>query len=225
MFPLYCCTVGRVCVREKVRLAAREDIKNLVPICDAAVAKGMFRKNTIKEKTKAVAPLALPLAVKTPEDQKTEKPSLKKSCSVGGITEDQQQGSKKVGRKDGFSPGTLSKTTRNLLYQFWDHPIRACATLYTRERKISPRKREISPRHMAHLPQIQLSMEEEQVLDDLDDDLNEEEKRLTLKSLQFNVDAAFTFNSPCSPASTPKGSMSKVNTISDIKENKYFMAL
>eukprot|EP00116_Pleurobrachia_bachei_P015360 sb/3475622/ len=29
MFPLYCCTVGRVCVREKVRLAAREDIKNL----------------------------------------------------------------------------------------------------------------------------------------------------------------------------------------------------
>eukprot|EP00116_Pleurobrachia_bachei_P017772 sb/3478034/ len=37
MFPLYCCTVGRVCVREKVRLAAREDIKNLVPICDAAL--------------------------------------------------------------------------------------------------------------------------------------------------------------------------------------------
>ena len=60
------------------------------------------------------------------------------------------------------------------------------------------------------VPQIQLSMEEEQVLDDLDDDLNEEEKRLNLKSLQFNVDAAFTFNSPCSPLSTPKGSMSKV---------------
>ena len=39
-------------MREKVRLAAREDIKNLVPICDAAIAKGnvqdIERGNVVK---------------------------------------------------------------------------------------------------------------------------------------------------------------------------------
>eukprot|EP00116_Pleurobrachia_bachei_P019076 sb/3479338/ len=46
---LYCCTVGRVCVREKVRLAAREDIKNLVPIMHNMHVCSSFLPNLVLE--------------------------------------------------------------------------------------------------------------------------------------------------------------------------------